>query len=815
MSDLTYRPILLKIQPEQQLFSPVGSGSKDIPLRNRINHAQKLRNDLNRAIQNAQTELSSLAETRSGTYLDFKITENSPNVVSALDDRNKGNVRLCNMRKTENQENPMEMLATVWFSDKTRNVLNDKINSYENDNSSGGNPRYQNLFARIEEISQSSIESFWRDDPLRLPTQDKQWCEVWLADITSEEIKDFERILQNKGIAYSAENLCFATRTIKLIEVNLQDLSFLIQRFDYIAEFRCALSTASFWCNLNNKEQGAWIDDLSSRLIINKDSKTSVCLLDTGINAGHKLLNPIVDFCLSVEDGWGTDDHHGHGTEMAGLAIYGNLLPKLQTELSVPIPFRLDSVKLLPPPSLEATPPKLWGIKTSNAISLSIIEDPQKFYIYNCAVSASSQDHRGRPSSWSAAIDRTIFENRCVFVQAAGNIVNSDDLKDYPDSCLLTSIHDPAQAWNALTVGSYTQLTTLTDTSLRNYKPLAKTNEISPFTTTSFTWDSAWPIKPEIVMEGGNSAIEEAFCSTCDDLSLLTTHFQPTKNLFTSTCMTSASTALAANFIARLKEDFPELEAEALRGLIVHSAQWTEEMIQQFKIDLKQKKEIAKLMRICGYGVPDYERASSCAKNSLTLLVQREIQPFRSRSGSISFNKIDIFDLPWPKDILEELGEAPVEMRVTLSFFIEPNPGDRGWKNRYRYSSFGLEFDLNSPMEDKTNFIMRINKKAQNEDYESTGISSASYWLIGSQQRGKGSIQSDIWKGTAAELSTSHYIAVYPKGGWWKEKIRENCAENKAHYALIVTITTPEENVDIYLPVAQQVGIVSHIQIST
>ena len=40
-------------------------------------------------------------------------------------------------------------------------------------------------------------------------------------------------------------------------------------------------------------------------------------------------------------------------------------------------------------------------------------------------------------------------------------------------------------------------------------------------------------------------------------------------------------------------------------------------------------------------------------------------------------------------------------MRVTLSYFIEPNPSQRG-NSRYRYQSHGLRFDVKRPTETPT-----------------------------------------------------------------------------------------------------------------
>lgn len=818
MNPIKYKPILLSIEPEQQLFrSPKAAGKSFLPTRDRSAHANKLRSELSQAIQIAFSEVAQQEEKRTGTYLDLKISDNTPDVLSAIDAKD-GSVRLCNIREVKASEQQDDLWATVWFSDKQQDKLKEKIDKYETENSPSGQPRFQNQLARIDEINCAKVCSFWQDKPDLLPGEKKKWCEVWLSTTDRNYLQSFESILQNQGIVVKTGQLEFPNRTVKLIEATELDLLFLIQRFDEIAEFRSATTTVAFWEELKANEQAQWVDDILSRLVVDKNSNVAACVLDTGVTSEHKLLSPLMDFCLAADDEWGSDDHQGHGTASAGMVAYGDLSSVMQSTTPVVIPFRVDSVKLLPPPPprFKETKPELWGLKTQDSINKSIIEDPLKFFIYNCSCTAPGE-HRGRPTSWSAAIDRIIFENRLLFIQAAGNVKGgTSDYLNYPDATLTTSIEDPAQSWNALTVGAYTQLTNITDPSLANHVPVAQANEISPFTTSSLTWQSDWPIKPDIVMEGGNVASDQAsWAGTCDDLSLISTYSRPTERPFTPFHMTSAATALATNFLAKLKVDFPKLEAEALRGLIVHSAEWSKEMIKQLSVNVQQKREVGKLMRVCGYGIPNYDRATRCAQNTLTLLIQREVQPFRLENNQAKINKVDVFDLPWPVDILESLGETQVQMRVTLSYFVEPSPGERGWKSRYRYSSFGLEFDINSPLEDKEGFIKRINKIAREEDYESSNLSTSAYWLIGSQLRNKGSIQSDIWKGSAADLAHSHYIAVYPKGGWWKDRPREARVESKAHYALIVTITTPEKDVDIYLPIAQQVGILTPIEIST
>lgn len=220
----------------------------------------------------------------------------------------------------------------------------------------------------------------------------------------------------------------------------------------------------------------------------------------------------------------------------------------------------------------------------------------------------------------------------------------------------------------------------------------------------------------------------------------------------------------------------------------------------------QKKTDIKRLMRICGYGVPNLERALYCAANSLTLISETEIQPFQKSSGGRTRTKdMHLYDLPWPRDVLLDLPDnIQVQMRITLSYFVEPAPGELGRKNRYRYASHGLRFDLNSPGEDKDQFVRRINAAARDEENGDPGTSSPDKWVMG-QARDKGSIHSDIWNGTAAELAVSNLIAISPRIGWWRERHQLGKCDKLARYSLIVSITTSDEEIDIYTPVHQQV----------
>lgn len=167
---------------------------------------------------------------------------------------------------------------------------------------------------------------------------------------------------------------------------------------------------------------------------------------------------------------------------------------------------------------------------------------------------------------------------------------------------------------------------------------------------------------------------------------------------------------------------------------------------------------------------------------------------------------MSIHSLPWPVEVLQGLGETPVEMRVTLSYFIEPNPARRGWKAKHRYASHGLRFDVKTPLESLDEFRQRINKAARDEEYERSSSSDSPRWFLGPDIRSLGSLHSDRWTGTAVELADRGFIAVYPVIGWWRERHQLEKWNKHARYSLVVTIRTPETEVDVYTPVANMIA---------
>jgi len=169
--------------------------------------------------------------------------------------------------------------------------------------------------------------------------------------------------------------------------------------------------------------------------------------------------------------------------------------------------------------------------------------------------------------------------------------------------------------------------------------------------------------------------------------------------------------------------------------------------------------------------------------------------------------------LPWPIEALQDLpAELNIKLRITLSYFIEPNPGRRGYRQRYSYQSHGLKFEVIRPGQSLDNFRSYVNGIASSDDYDGPE-GNADGWFFGTQLRTRGSIHSDTWTGTAADLAEMHTIAVYPVGGWWKYSTAQNRWQNSVRFSLLVSIDVADENVDIYSIVQAKINTAIAIEV--
>lgn len=851
MSERNLPHIVVSNSPIQSGYKPSRGGSSDpVPISDRFGHGKRLQ----REYQNAWAKDD---EERGGACIVFKAFPGLKEIfIGELDSAKDDYPELLSIKTNYDADGKPIQQATIYIPIGQKQLFLNKLNAYlksiDNDR-----PDNRKLVENIESIFRATLCDLWTDDNKYFPEdlQEKRWWEVWLwrkRGHSAESLRD--RVKQNAA-KYDAQigkwYLGIGDRAIVHLKASCDELSRIFDSIDDIAELRLPRTPDLLdLLEMSGKEQREWVDDLRTRLKCADSGAPAVCILDYGVQSTHPLLEgSMAEQDKHVADPlWKHDPvRERHGTEMAGLALFGDLEEAINSNDGIELKHRLESVKILP--DQKQNDPELYGAITAKGVDQVEIAEHDRKRVLMMAVTdpkrAEGEQH-GKPTSWSATIDALAFGRAVIstcsnfidldreepvtarlFILSAGNIRENLSCKpddDYRARNDEEPIEDPAQSWNAITVGAYSRHNDMrgkgVDSEHNNRKdadnkdlggwlPVAEPGEISPASRTSVKFDGKkWPFKPEVVADGGNYAqpLLGGELDTPENLAILTTAHQSANNLglnfFATTRDTSAATAQVAAIAADIWFAYPDFRPETVRALIVHSAEWTPAMQEHFN-PKKSKTELKQQLRRYGMGVPSLQRALYSAKNTVILITESRIHPFthKGNANKGSFKEMHFYELPWPKETLEELGETSIKMRITLSYFIEPNPSNRGWKGKYSYNSYGFRFAVKRPEESVEEFQQRISGIRDDEN-KKTGSGEETGWLFGSKQhKSAGSLHTDIWEGTAAELAAKGVIAIYPVLGWWRDRVKFDQSDRGVHYSLIVSIEAPEVDVDLWSPI--------------
>lgn len=699
-----------------------------------------------------------------------------------------------------------------------------KIDEYrESQSIEGKKAKNQDLCDGIKSISQAQKDSYWVDEMALFPSQEKRWVEIWLGKVDKvDKINDladvFHKCCKQLKIVYGREALKFPERVVVSAFVNGEDIEKLLANNRNICQMRMLQQPALEICDAQKLEQKEWYENLATRCDLPGGNDPVVLLLDSGVNI-HPLLKDLIlpNSIKGVEYPTDSADNRNHGTGMAGLAVYGELEDVMLAHNDKVYPFRIESRKVH---DIGKPRSNTLGSLIDKGINSAIVDNPHIPRVCCSAVSTdiSSSWLLGSPTADSAALDKLASEHMLIII-AAGN---RDPMPQTGDSIYSreSSVQNPAQAWNVVSVGSYSTKHSTDDSEEGESRiPLTDIGDISPFSPNSLSWhEGAIANKPDVVFEGGNCTLEAdgQIDKTPPDYSLLALNgsFQRNDNLtskkgydyFTLMNGTSPAAALCAHFAAIIMRRYPHFWPETVRALIVHSARWTKQMRDNYLDKGKRKSEYQKLLALCGYGVPYLNHAIACAENRVTLIVQGELQPYKRESNSdpVSYNEMKMYEIPWPNEAIAALGDTNVNLRVTLSYMPEPNPGVPASESpSVIYPAYGLRYDLKRPLESTKEQGQRLSKALRDGTYDAS-VSDRG-WLIGKQGNAKGSLHSDCWKGTASDLLARNSIIVYPTGGWWKNRPSHEGYTKTARFALIISLETELTGIDLYTPLKNNV----------
>jgi hypothetical protein len=551
----------------------------------------------------------------------------------------------------------------------------------------------------------------------------------------------------------------------------------------------------------------------------------AVCVIDSGIQENHILIEPAIDHATSYcflpghrpADVADMVKPAGHGTRVAGAVLYGEVVarngrPKL--------PFWVQNARVLdennrmpidmPPPEVMRAVVKRFG------------QGPHQTRIFNHSVNTNTFCRTQYMSAWAAEIDSLCAGRDVLIIQSAGNLYISgpnpclgvrDHLtagRDYPTYLYeaSTRIANPAQSLQALTVGSIAY-GSLESRDWRTFAP--ERGHPSAFSRTGpGIWDV---IKPEIVEYGGDDVrtrnlpidvqaggqIPEA----CPEL-VRSTMFPPGPPFDRDATGTSFATPKVARLAAQLQQLLPAEPTLLYRALIVQSARWPA-WAEHILTDLRHRDpedpefdylrreqlltEASRIIRCMGYGIPDKSRATSNTDHRTTFITSGEI-PIRARD-------CHIYQVPIPPEMRGPADEFDIRIDVTLSYVAQPR---RTRRNLRRYLSTWLDWKSSKLGEDINDFRLR----AMKEETEAEGVQatvlpwtlqqSSSTGFVRNTKRSNGTVQKDWALVKSNKLPNDFCIAVVGHQGWSRDP------DSAARYALTVTLEIVGQEISIYEP---------------
>jgi hypothetical protein len=396
------------------------------------------------------------------------------------------------------------------------------------------------------------------------------------------------------------------------------------------------------------------IDDIPEVTALS-DSAPALCIIDSGIIEGHPLLAETIDGARSKAypptlgsaiPTAGTEAAR-HGTGVAGVALYGDVARCVTSKSFAPAA-SLINARILDDKT-ELDPDRMPYVRM-------IVEDLGGICrVFN--LSFGLEPCSTALSPYAADLDALARERDAIFIVSAGNLHPNlkypfpADLPAHPEYLLEDgrNVRQPAEALNALTVGS---ITTNNDPHPADpaIRGVAGKRTVSPFTLCGALRNV---VKPDLVEEGGDLGIDtklNRWSPPNAGLRIATTGPEFAKGqLFTYTDGTSFAAPKVAHLAARVLGSMPDASANLVRALLVNSASLPEGA---------RSYTMERAMRLCGYGVPALDRALFCTDKRATLYF----------AGEIAIDAVLLFDIPVPR----ELSDGKGYKRITVTVAYDP-----------------------------------------------------------------------------------------------------------------------------------------------
>ena len=430
------------------------------------------------------------------------------------------------------------------------------------------------------------------------------------------------------------------------------------------------------------------------------DNATGILIIDSGIISNH----PMLEKCVGGEENFQTgepeiQDTVGHGTAVAGCAIYGNIENSLKNKIFTPSNWLFSAKVMYAEEGLHDyqavyDPEKLLEHQFKNAVESFLSNPEYHIKVINISLGNTNEiwhKHYNRQLPLAALIDELAFTfPSVVFIVSTGNQSlwqNYDPISkavdNYPHYLMEedSNIINPATAALALTVGS------IADKEKIEYErygteyikiPIAKADQPSPFTRTGLGVNGM--IKPELVEYGGNVIISEQYGRIYEDIGgkLAVLNNQISNPIISFNTGSSFSAPKLAHIAGLIANKFPDKSANFIKNMLLIGADYPFLPDKDFYNNKDKKKAEQLHLSICGYGLSQYDRAVHSFNNRTVLWDE----------GLIGLNQVKVYSLQLPELFFTEKGRKKITIALTFTPDTRATRGDSYLGNRMEFHLF-------------------------------------------------------------------------------------------------------------------------------
>ena len=477
-----------------------------------------------------------------------------------------------------------------------------------------GNAQHKNFFANIVSLSRLSAEDR-KGFKLRDMDIEKNKIyfldvDLWFSDTRAECLKDQENIKKILGDEGKITDF-YIGDSIHLLRVKATGA----RLKELLEEERvCQIDIPPKLMSEFHQKLDLDLDKLNP-VEVEADSP-AVCVIDSGIVPEHPLIrNALADSKVFREDLDDDIDEHGHGTMVAGIAVYGDLEESIENGLFKP------SVRLL---SARVTDSNS-NLGPDDKLYIKQIEEAIKYYhenfncrIFNLSLGDPNHYFSGQQyqSRWAHILDNLARKRNLIIVISTGNInekhfnedfgLEGEEIKKNFPFYLYTEeagLLNPATAVNCISVGSInTELRTSRGFMDHSQKEkgidrlrISKENEPSAFTRTGPGFNDT--VKPDLVAYGGNMYYHARTNKLISNdyqsgIPSLNNNFFDDGKLFSCASGTSFSTPYISNLAAKILNYNKDFKNNTVRALLANSADYPLEVTEGIENYMQEMQSV-------------------------------------------------------------------------------------------------------------------------------------------------------------------------------------------------------------------------------